>query len=65
MSCSDDSKNGAFIIGQSEQQLKIQSHFGIFDSVIGVDQLYDDVLSQALKCICETFGNICCFYSMK
>ena len=32
------SKNGAFIIGKSEQQLKIKSHFGIFDPVIGEEQ---------------------------
>ena len=33
--CSDDSKYGEFILGQSEQQFKIQSYFGIFDPVIG------------------------------
>ena len=59
------SKYRAFILGKSEQQFKIQSCFGILDAVNLKGQRYDDVLSQALKCICETFGNICCFYSMK
>ena len=34
-SCSDDSKYGAFILGKSEQQFKIQSNFVIFYPVIG------------------------------
>ena len=34
-SCSDGSKQGAFIIGKSKEQFKIHSHFGIFDLVIG------------------------------
>ena len=50
-SCSDYYKNWSFIIGQSEQQFKIQFHFGIFDPVIGEEQLYDAAASQALKCI--------------
>ena len=32
-SFSDNYKYGAFILGQSEQQFKIHSHFGIFDLV--------------------------------
>ena len=56
--CSDDYEYGAFILGKSEQQLKIQSHFGIFDPVIGEVHWSDDAASQALKCICELFGNI-------
>ena len=55
LSCSDDSKYGTFIIGQSEQQFKTQSHIGIFDSLIGEGQWYDDAESHALKCICELF----------
>ena len=47
--------------GQSEKQFKIQSHLGIFDPVIGEGQWYDDASSQALKCICEWFGNILLF----
>ena len=57
--------NGAFIIEQPEQQFKIQSHFGIFDSIIGEGQWYDYEKSQTLECICESFGNICFLYSMK
>ena len=34
-SCSDYSKYGSFILGQSEKQFKIQSHFRIFDLLIG------------------------------
>ena len=37
-SCSDDCNNGALTSGQSEKQLKIQSHFGIFDPVIEEEQ---------------------------
>ena len=55
---SDDSKHGAFILGKSEQQFKIQSYFWIFDLVIGERRWYDDVASQDLKYICELFGNI-------
>ena len=50
---SDDYKNGAFVIGQSEQKFKIQSHSVIFDPVIGEGKLYDYAASHALKCICE------------
>ena len=28
---------------EKEEQLKIQSHFGIFDNVIGEGQWYDDI----------------------
>ena len=62
MSCSDDSKYGAFTLGQPEQQSKIQSHFGIFVPVIGKVKLYDDTELQALKCICELFVNILLLY---
>ena len=65
MSSSDYSKNRVFIIGQSEQQLKIQPHFGISDPIIGEKQWYDDAAPHALKFIWESFGNICLFYSMK
>ena len=65
MGCFDDSKNVVFVIGQSGQQFKIQSHFGSFDPVIGEKQWYDDDASQALKCIFESFGDICVLYSMK
>ena len=64
-SCSDDSKFGAFILGQSEQQFKIDSHFGISDPVVGEGQFYYDASSHALKFICELFGNIWFFYSIK
>ena len=64
-SCYDDSKYGSFILGKPEQQLKIQSHFGIFDPVIGEVQWYDGAASHALKYICELFGNISLFYWMK
>ena len=40
--CSYDSKYGALIPGKSGQQFKIQYHFGIFDTVIGEGQWYDD-----------------------
>ena len=33
--CSDDYKFGSLIPGQPEQQSRIQSHFGIFDPIIG------------------------------
>ena len=39
--------------------------FGIFDPIIGERQWYDKIVSQALKCICELFGNITFFHSMK
>ena len=39
-SCFDDSKHGKCIFGQTEQQFKIQSHFGIFGLVIEEGQLY-------------------------
>ena len=45
-SCSDDYKFGDFILGQPEQQLKIQSYFGIFDPVIGEGQQYDEAESK-------------------
>ena len=61
-SCSDYSKYGAFIIGKSEQQFKIRSHFVIFDRLIGEGQWYDDAASNALKFICELFENISFFY---
>ena len=64
-SCYDDSKYGAFILGQSEQQSKIYSHLGIFDTVIGDGQWYYYAASHSLKCICELFGNIWLLYSMK
>ena len=64
-SCSDYSKHGAFIIGQSEQQFKIQSHFGIFDTIIGDGKWYGKAESQALKSICRLFENIWLLYSMK
>ena len=60
----DDYKNGAFIIGQSEQQFKIQSHFGIFYPLFGEKKWYDDAASHALKCICGSFGNIFFLYSI-
>ena len=55
-SCSDDSKYGAFILGQPEQQFKIKSHFGIFDPVTVKGQWYGDAASHAFMCICEIFG---------
>ena len=55
-SCYDYSKFGTFIIGQSEQQFKIQSHFEIFHPVLGEGQWCDDAASLALKCIYELFG---------
>ena len=63
--CSGDSKYGAFILGQSEQQFKIQDHFGILYPIIGEVQWYDDEASYYLKCICELFGNIWFLYSMR
>ena len=64
-SCSDDSKYRAFILGQSEQQFKIQDHFGILYPIIGEGKWYDDAASQDLKFICELSGNIWFLYSMK
>ena len=52
LSHSDDSKYGEFILGKSEQQFKIQSHFGILCPVIGWGELYDYDASHALKFIC-------------
>ena len=57
-SCSDYSKYISFTLGKSEQISKIWFHFGIFNSVVGVGQWYDNASSHALKCICELFGNI-------
>ena len=54
-----------FIFWQSEQQFKIQSHFVIFDPVIGEGKWYDDTASHAIKCICELCGNVWLLYSMK
>ena len=51
---SEYSKNGSFVIGQSEQQFKIKSYFVIFDPTIGEGGLYDDVALRALKCVCES-----------
>ena len=50
-SFSDDYKYEALILGQLEQQFKIQSHFGIFDPLFGEGQWYDDSASHALKCM--------------
>ena len=61
-SCSGYYKYGALIIGQPEQQFRIQSHFGILDPVIGEGQWYDDSASYTLKCICELSGNIWLLY---
>ena len=61
----DGSKYKAFILGQSEQQFKIQSHFRIFDTVIGEGQWYNEAAIQALKYICKLFENIWLFYQMK
>ena len=58
-------KYGAFVIVKSEQELKIKSHFGIFDPVIGEGQLYYDTASLDLRCICKLFGNIVFLYTMK
>ena len=44
-------KSGAFIPGQSEQQLKIQFHFLRFNPVVGEGKWYDDAASQVLKCM--------------
>ena len=41
LSFSDDYKNWAFVIGQSEQQFKIQSHFEIFYPLFGEKTWYD------------------------
>ena len=57
-SCSDDSKYGALILGKSEQRFKIQSHFLIFDPIIGEVQLCDYAESHHLKYICELFVKI-------
>ena len=57
-----DSKSGALIPVHSAQQLKINSHFGVFDTKFGERQLYDDVASHALICMCELFGNILFLY---
>ena len=43
----------------------MQSHFGIFGPVIGEGQWYDDSASQAIKYMCELFGNIWLLYSIK
>ena len=59
------SKYGAFILEQSEQQFKIQYHFGISDTVIGEGQWYDDASSHSLKFICGLFRNVSFFYWMK
>ena len=48
-SCSDNSKFGALIPGQSEQQFKIQSHFLIFDELIVEIKLYDGAESKAVE----------------
>ena len=48
----DSFKQGAFVLGQSAQQFKIQSHFGIFDTKIGQGQFSDDTASQTRKCMC-------------
>ena len=49
-SFSYDSKYWTFILGKLENKIKIQSHFGMFDPVIGEGQWYDDAASHALKC---------------
>ena len=64
-SCSDDSKYGSSILVQSEQQLNIQYHFGIFWPLIGEGWWYDDAASHSIKCICELFGNISFLYWIK
>ena len=64
-SCSDDYKYGEFSLGKSEQKLKTQSHFEIFDPVIGEGQWYDDAESHDLKFRCELIGNMSLLYSMK
>ena len=61
----DNSKHRALIIGKSEKQFKIQSHFGIFDPIIGEGQWYEDAASQALKCVYRLYQNIWLFDSMK
>ena len=48
-SCSGDSKYGAFIFGQSEQQFKIRDPFVVLYLVIGWVQWYDDEASHDLK----------------
>ena len=62
--CYDDFKYGAFILGQSQQKFKVQSHFGIFDPVTGEGKWYDEAVSLALKFICELFVNIWYLYPM-
>ena len=64
-SCSDDSKSGALIPGQSEQHFKIQYHFIIFDPINGEVKGYNDASSQALQFMYTLFENIWFFYSMK
>ena len=51
-SCFDYYYSGALSPGQSAQQFKIQYHFGVFDLAIGLGKWYDDIASQALRCIC-------------
>ena len=53
-----DYKSGWLISGHWEQQFKIQSHSIIFDPVNVEGQWYGGRASQALKSICELFGNI-------
>ena len=48
-------KYGAFLSGSLEQQFKMQSHFGIFDSVIGEGQWHDDTELEYLIWMCEFF----------
>ena len=57
-SFSDNYKYGAFILVQSEQQFKMQYYYGIFDPVNVEGQWYGGRALQALKYICELFGNI-------
>ena len=52
------SKSGDLLSLHSEQQFKIQSHSIIFDPVNVEGQWYGGRASQALKSICELFGNI-------
>ena len=63
--CSDDSKYRAFILRKCEQQFKIQSNFRIFYTIFGEAYWYDDAAPQALKCICELFGNTWFLYLLK
>ena len=64
-SCSDGYKYVSFVLGELEQQLKMQSHLGIFDPVIGEGQSYDDAVSNTLKYIWWWFGNFRLLYSIK